>query len=510
MPEGDKGRCGMQKMRKITALCLALLSAPTLAGQWHVAETQHFRIYSEGSTEALAEQAAVLEDYRGLLDALTTRPESNLEPKLDIFLLDGIGDARPFTPMSRGIAGFYTGTSGRIAAYSVADDAGAQETLLHEYAHHYMLGTQGNVAYPRWYTEGFAEYFSTAQFTPGKIQVGAASPGRVDWLVYSEWMPIDRVLTGKFKRGIDVPRFYAQSWLMTHYLLRSPGMADKLAAYLQALTAGEENVAAFREKVMPSTDLQGALRHYLSQRKLTLTTYTRSPKTAAEVKVSALPASADPMLLLLANLEFGLPKDDRDAAVKRVREAAARFPGDPLAERTLAYAEMRYGDRTQGTALLDKLLAATPDDPTLLRWRGEAAFPREGSPDAAQAKDARKYLARAYKLDPGDWRTLYRYAMVEDPFAKALEPGTLEVLLRAHALAPQVDEIGVTTAVALARAGRVQEAAKIMEPIAHSRHVGPITEATEPLLAQLKAGDTAGFLAAAGPTAKLIRDESEF
>jgi tetratricopeptide (TPR) repeat protein len=482
---------------------------PALAGEWHVAETEHFRIYSEGSTGALTEQAAVLEDYRGLLDALTTRPASSIEPKLDIFLLDGIGDARPFSSTSRGIVGFYVGTSGRIAAYSVADDAGAQTTLLHEYAHHYMLGTQGHIAYPRWYSEGFAEYFSTAQFSPGVIQVGGASPGRVDWLVYSEWMPIDRVLTGKWKRGIDVPRFYAQSWLMTHYLLRTPGMADKLAAYLQAVTAGQENVAAFREKVMPSTDLQGALKNYLSQRKLTLTTYTRSPKTAAEVKVTALPASADPMLLLLANLEFGLPEEDREAAMKRVRAAAARFPGDQLAERTLAYAEMRYGDLAQGTALLDKLLAANPDDPTLLRWRGAAALPRDGSPDMAQGKAARKYLARAYKLDPGDWRTLYLYAMAEDPYARRLDPGTLDVLLRAHALAPQVDEISVTTAVALVRADRVAEATKVLEPIAHSRHAGPITEAAEPLLDQLKAGDTTGFLAAAWPAAKAIREAYE-
>lgn len=486
------------------------LGTPALAGAWHMAETAHFRIYSEGSVKVLADQAAVLEDYRGLLDALTTRPASSVEPKLDIFLLDGIGDARPFASMSRGIAGFYTATSGRIAAYSIADYPGAEETLLHEYSHHYMLGTPGDIAYPRWYSEGFAEYFSTAQFSPGKIQVGNPSPGRVDWLVYSEWMPIDRVLTGKFKRGIDVPRFYAQSWLMTHYLLRQPGMAEKLAAYLKALTAGDENVAAFRENIMASTDLQSALRHYLSQRKLTLTTYTRSPKTAAEVKITALPASADDMLLLLANLEFGLPKEDRDTAVKRARETAARYPGDPLAERTLAYAEMRYGDQAQGIAMLDKLLAAQPEDPVLLRWRGEAAWPREGALDAVRAKEARKYLARAYKLDPRDWRTLYRYALVEDPFAKKLEPGTLEVLLRAHALAPQVDEIGVATAVALVRADRPAEAAKVLDPIAHSSHFGPIAEAVEPLIAQLRAGDTAGFLAAAGPAAKLIRDESEF
>jgi hypothetical protein len=513
-----KNKTGAEQMSGIIRYCCVsvligialVLGSGAAAAEWHLAETEHFRVYSKGSAQALERQAVVLEDYRAMLDALTTRKaDATVEPKLDIYLLSGIGESRPLGTMSRGIAGFYQATSGRIAAYSTADDSYAQQILLHEYAHHYMLGTAGNIAYPRWYSEGFAEYFGLAQFAPTRIDVGVGNVGRGDWLAYSEWMPIDRVITGKFKRGLDVPRFYAQSWLMTHYLLRTPGMADKLTAYLQAITAGEDDVAAFRDKIMQPTDMQTELRRYLSERKMTMTSYTRSPKTAAEVKVRTLPAAADPMLLLLANLEFGLSQDQRDRAVKRVREQAARFPGDPLAERTLAYAEMRYGDKAAGIALLDKLLVAEPSDPTLLRWRGEAEWPRDGAPDQAQGKAARKYLARAFKLDPGDWRTLYLYAMVEDPYVRRLDPGTLDVLLRAHQLAPQVDEIGLATAVALVRADRVTDAIKVIEPIAHSRHVGPITEAMEPMLAQLKAGDTAGFLTAAAPAAKVIREAGE-
>jgi len=189
-------------VRFISALGLVLLAAPGLAAQWHMAETEHFRVYSKGPTEVLERQTAVLEDYRALLDALTTRPANPSEPKLDIFLLDGIGQARPFGTMSRGIAGFYSPTSGRIAAYAITDDDASEQYLLHEYAHHYMLATPGNVAYPSWYVEGFAEYFMTAQFSPGQIQVGKANVGRGEWLAYSEWMPIDRVITGKFKRGM--------------------------------------------------------------------------------------------------------------------------------------------------------------------------------------------------------------------------------------------------------------------------------------------------------------------
>jgi hypothetical protein len=496
-------RCGLTA---IMTLCLALHAEPGQAATWNVAETEHFRIYSSRSQQELAKEAAVLEDYRALLDALTTRQgHGAAEPKLDIYLLNGIGESRPFDSMSRSIVGQYVAASGRVAAFSVADEPDSESTLLHEYAHHYMLETAINVYYPSWYSEGFAEYFSLAKFTPTQIEVGGANVGRGDWLAYSEWMPIDRVLTGKIKIGKDVPRFYAQSWLMTHYLLRTPGMADKLANYLRAMTAGQDNVAAFRDNIMESTKFQTELRRYLSERKMTMTSYTRSPKTAAEVRITRLPESADPMLLYLTSLEFGLPRDKRSGAVNIVRAAAARFPGDPLAERTLAYAEMRYGDRTQGIAMLDKLMAANPADATLLRWRGDAEWPREGAIDAAAGKVARKHYALAFRADPNDWRTLYRYAMVEDPYVRPLAPGTLDVLLRAQNLAPQVSEIRLATAVALVRADRLADAGKVLEPIANTGHNGDFADAADDMLAKIKAEDAGGALTAANTMAALIR-----
>jgi tetratricopeptide (TPR) repeat protein len=498
------------RLNAITASCLALLAGPGQAGTWHLAETEHFRVYSKRSPDELVKEAAVLEDYRTLLDALTTRQgHGAAEAKLDIYLLNGIGESQPFESMSRGIVGQYVSNSGRVAAFSVADAPDSESTLLHEYAHHYMRGTAINVYYPGWYSEGFAEYFSLAKFSPTQIQVGGANVGRGDWLAYSEWMPIDRVLIGKFRIVKDIPRFYAQSWLMTHYLLRVPGMPDKLAAYLKAMTAGQDNVAAFRDNIMEPTKFQAELRRYLSERKMTMTSYTRSPKTAAEVKLTRLPDSADPMLLYLTSLEFGLPRDKRAGAVNAVRSAAARFPGDPLAERTLAFAEMQYGDRAQGIQMLDRLIAASPADATLLRWRGDAEWPREGSPDDAAGKAARKHYARAFKADPNDWRTLYRYAMVEDPYARPLAPGTLDVLLRAQNLAPQVPEIRLATAVALVRADRLADAGKVLEPIANTGHDGEFADAADDMLAKVKAGDSAGALTAANTMAALIRKARE-
>lgn len=487
-------------VKMLVGLTLALLALPVAADTWTVAETEHFRVYSKGSSVVLTQRAAVLEDSRALLAALTTRKDvSAFEPKLDIFLIPAIGDSRPFGRMSKGVAGFYSSDTGRIAAYAIEADKSAEQYLLHEYAHHFMLGSLGTVAYPAWYVEGFAEYFMTARFEPTRIEFGDVNKGRASWLVYADWLPLDKLLSGKFNRrnGDDVARFYAQSWLLTHYLFRTPGMPAKLDAYLRAVAAGGDPVEAFKTTINPSTTaFQRILENYLERSKLTYSKFDRSPKTPASVVLTQLSPAADPMLLQLASLEFGLPKDERDKALAKVRESAARYPGDPLAERTLAFAEMRYGNQAAAIEKLDRLLAASPGDAALLRWRGEAALPQNSGPVSAETmKAARIYLARAFKADPNDWRTLYLYAMLENPFDNKLKAPTLDVLLRAHQLAPQVDEIGMSSALALARADRLPEAAAKLQPIAYSPHAGSTGEAAAALLPLARAGDAQAFIA---------------
>jgi hypothetical protein len=302
-------------MRLATLLLAAAAAASSAdAAPWRVAETEHFRVYSDGSAKSLAEQAAVLEDYRALLGSLTTKTASDApEPKLDIFLVASLADARPFGTAPPGAAGFYSASNGRIAAYAERGGALGSDVLLHEYAHHFMLAS-GPVAYPAWYVEGFAEYFMTAEFAPDRINFGKFNENRAKWLVHGTWLPLEKVLARRFKPTDreDMAMFYAQSWLLTHYMFRAPGMQPKLNAYLAAVAGGTDPVTAFKTHVDPDlSDFQYKLRSYLQSRKLTYSRFDRPQATPATVKLTELPASADPMLLQQAALEFGVMKPGR-------------------------------------------------------------------------------------------------------------------------------------------------------------------------------------------------------
>jgi hypothetical protein len=479
-------------------LCIVALFVTTAANAtWRVAETAHFRVYGEQSEALLRERAVLLEDYSALLRMLTDGvAEIDGAPRLDIFLVGSVKEARPFGTVGSNVAGFYAASPGRIAAYSELGEFG-KTILLHEYTHHFMLGGRG-VAYPRWYVEGFAEYFSTALFKAKTIEFGGVSSFRAMQLVRGNWLPLQRVLANdpKLKGADETSAYYAESWLLTHYLHRVPGQSEKLRAYLRAVAGGADSLAAFQQHVDPDIRaFELRLKSYLKGSKITYSRFDRPASTPASVSVTTLSPAADPLLLMLTSLEFSVPSDPAKALAS-IGTAAARFPADPLAERTLAFAELRLGDRQRAATLIDALLARAPADATLLRWRAMALAPLARDTSTVARGEARRLLVRASRADPGDWRTMLLYSQIAGLRGGAPIASDLNVMLRTHELAPQVDTVVLTTAALLAQADRLPEAAVVLEPLANSPHDSGAARFAGTLLERARAGDKPGFLVA--------------
>jgi predicted Zn-dependent protease len=206
----------------------------------------------------------------------------------------------------------------------------------------------------------------------------------------------------------------------------------------------------------------------------------------------ALSPDASRLMPLLVGLEHGGAGPDSVAALAQVQAAVGDAPQDPFARRTLALAALEANRPSIAVPLLDGLLAEAPDDPDLLRWRAQAA--RSERTAAGQAK-ALSRLGRAMSAAPNDWRVLHAYARAQRGPGGALPNNALEALLKAHALAPQVSEIVLDTALALSQAGRLAEAARVLEPLAWAPHGGPASDIAQRMLARARAGDRDGLLA---------------
>jgi hypothetical protein len=92
----------------------------------------------------------------------------------------------------------------------IASAREAEQTLLHEYVHHFLLQNYAR-GYPGWLIEGVAEFFMTADFERDGIIVGAPNPGRLQVLSTQPWIPVSQLL-GKPPLAVSaaaMARYYA-------------------------------------------------------------------------------------------------------------------------------------------------------------------------------------------------------------------------------------------------------------------------------------------------------------
>jgi thioredoxin-like negative regulator of GroEL len=229
------------------------------------------------------------------------------------------------------------------------------------------------------------------------------------------------------------------------------------------------------------------------------TRFTRASYKPASVAVTAMPRSADDFLLESLRAELtgcgadreALQLDDgsdeeatKEAAreakeeaafLERIRTRAALYPDDGLAQRTLACLELEDGDKAKGAAILDRLVAANPQDAASLRLKALILLAQAGDANepAAQRKlmnDAGRLLLRANAAEPNDYRTLLNYGRSRRGEADYPNDNILDVLGNAAVLAPQVDDVAIETARAYIMRQRWDDAEKLLTPVASNPH----------------------------------------
>ena len=480
---------------RLAALLLFVLTTFALAvpakARWLVAETKHFRVYSEGSEKGLRRVGDALEGYWSLLQEVTGVTETEPQPRLDIYLLPDIRAMREILPdATENIGGVYmtAGTKSLAIALETSgfSDSQSIQLLFHEVAHHFMFQNR-MAAYPIWYVEGFAEYMETATIRDGRSTVGNVNPGTAYLLNTEPWVDATSFFTRKDidSRDSDFEVFYAQSWLTVHYIFRNPAKAAGIRVFLEQAIRGQGDAAAFRAAF--GTDYAGfkaELRKYFGSSNITMTRYNRrGGGTATQVDIQTLPPSADDLLLAQARLRLGVPKADKAAFLDRIRRSGAKHPNDSFARLVSAQAETDLGEEKTGMAMLDALLATEPGNAELLTLRGVAALDNNDTPTG------RRLLARAHKLNPVDATPLFHHGMSFAANEAKPSANTLNVLRLAASLAPQSPNISMSTASVLLRAKLTDEAISLLAPIANSPHSGA-APAAQKMIDLARAGRT--------------------
>ena len=401
---------GTSLRKLLICLCFVFTALPAQA-TWRVAESDHFVIYSEDKAENLRRFAEELERYDAGMRLLRSVPAAKDSPgnKLTIFAVSGLSAVQKLAGGDGTIAGFYNPRAGGSVAFVPRRMSGgrgeldANEVLRHEYAHHFMFRNYP-AAFPLWFSEGFAEFHSTARVqADGSIDFGLPAQHRSLELFHLGPLPIETLLQPDREKLSEVSMLslYGRGWLLTHYLTLSPERNGQLGKYLTAVNAGQSSLDAAKDVF---GDLK-ALNSQLETYKRGKMTYLRLPAAKlaiGPVAVRELSEGAEAMVPVFFRSRRGVTSKEAKDLVVTARRIAARYPGDLFVEQRLAEAEFDAGNLDEADAAADRALALDANALDALLYKGRVAVARltkEKSSDAKAWTEARRWFSRANRAD---------------------------------------------------------------------------------------------------------------
>jgi tetratricopeptide (TPR) repeat protein len=489
---------------RVVAGCLTawiVAALPTTAGarelweyDWVEVRTPHFVIASAEGEKKAVTLALDLESFRAAAERLTNigRFEERIPTKVY---------ALPRTARELGIDGTVVGMlmPGMRANHALTTPQGSQsdEVLKHEYVH-FLVRNRDGLAYPAWIDEGYAELLATVRVSEGgtRIEYGNVMRWRAESLMLAPWISWDTVVATRDPRSLGRQRgamFYAQSWLLVHYLVigrEGRSFGAETSEYLRALAEGTSDREAFaRAYGTEVADLGKKLRSYLGRMKF-FRTRLATPLPQATAAVRSLPRDA-----IAAELGVvALLRGEVEAAARYFDAALAVDPDNGLALVGAGDVHKSRKEWNEAVVKYERAIESEPENANHLLDYGEYFLTRAELEQDLEVRrrflvEARKYFARSYRLDPDNPETLDQnglsYLLEGSDPARAAE--SLEA---AHELLPSHPQIRADLAAACLENGEPERARAHLRRLLAWGHSG-YAERVKELLARLPEESTA-------------------
>lgn len=469
----------------LVAVFAMFITGQARADSWIKAESAHFIIYSNAPEQKTRTYVRKLEAFRTLTNMLVGRKGDGPQVKFQIYLLNSGDQMQIVRPgFAKGVGGVYfncaEGTSAYSAIqYSRSDQDPSLLVLFHEYSHYVMFQT-ARIAYPMWYAEGFAEYLSTADPQNGMISVGEPAKGRSSVLAKDRWIDFSRVLKPDFGFAGDksnnpweIQSFYAQSWLLTHYMMSDPTRAAALNAYFVRIAKGEDPVDAWPLATgIKVGDLHRILARYQARMYYLKVPVADYPETA--ITVNDVPAAEGRILLDASLLNTCLPVQQGQAVLAHLQTMAPTAGTTPTYQLALARGELLFGDPAAAEAPLKALVATDSDNFEARYLLGRVYTRMAGSANGQDAADlnrrARDLYLAAYRLDRFNAPNLYYLSRASGDPAEPGDRNAVNAANNAHMLAPGVLDYAKYAAYANLAVGDRDQAAAVLTPFLSDPH----------------------------------------
>jgi tetratricopeptide (TPR) repeat protein len=394
--------CVLPSILTTTAAALpAKTELPRAKEKWICQEEDLFTLYSAAPAKQASEISLGLELYHAVLTAHSGgKTVASPVPTFIFVFKDNAGLAPyqsfPVEQPSTSNGYFLQREDAQYIAVSAREEV--TRTIYHEYAHAIFATTWPGA--PLWLQEGLAEYYSTFRSDGKTIFIGeplkehTRTLRTTPWIPYAELMRMDTDAPA-YREADKKPLFYAQAWLVTHFLFHGQRDAgpEAIDRYITLLGSGEPNEKCFQQVFHLSlTTLDQAVKAYSENASLAVT--RRAPR---ELPVDAArPFRAVPyeeILYRLGDLLAHHGQSRLTAADDHFLQAGKVNPRYALASAGLGYSAMA---RDEEDAALDYFRQALAKDSTAawIHYQYGRALLAAGRKQEAPQKQATIALAR--------------------------------------------------------------------------------------------------------------------
>ena len=481
----------------LTAFVFAF--ATPAQADWLKAESEHFVVYADDSEKDVARFAEILERYHAAMEKLTGRESDPPSPsnRVTIYAVGSQRDVRDLAGGSKFLGGYYIPRAGASAAFvpDARPSSGQLErpmiTLLHEYAHHFFIGSN-RFAMPVWINEGAAEFFASARFPKdGGVEIGRPADHRAMELRFAVEVPIEELLSRTqslpTKKNARYDSFYGQSWALYHYLTFEPSRQGQLSRYGRLIADGQSSLDAARQSFGDLQQLEKELGKYIGQR--TKFGFVFGPENLAigPVSISRLSDGLAEMMPTRIRSKSGVNAQQAQEVVAQARAIAEKYPDDAHVLAALAEAEQDVKNHDAAVAAADRAIAIDPTVKDAYIQKGYALFDK-----AVAANDDPELLRRSLgafsalnKLEIDHPTPLIFYYRISTKNGQKPSENAKHAIEQALKLAPFDRGLAMNVGKMQAREGKITLARETLAPAAASPHGDRLSRLARLLIDQL-------------------------
>jgi tetratricopeptide (TPR) repeat protein len=472
-------------LRSLLLLIVSIwLSTPAHA-EWHESSSAHFVIYANQSPEKIRKYSDRLERYHNAVSFKLGQPlDKKISPsnRVTVYVVDDISRIQKLVGGNqKNVAGFYIPRAGGSVAFvpkidvvgNVADFS--EIILLHEYAHHLMFSASEG-QYPLWYTEGLAEFFSSAAFEKnGAVSLGRPANHRTAEIAFATPVPLERMLDTKLyveKRPKNGDNFYGRSWLLFHYLTYSESRKGQMTAYLRRLRDNEDELAAATAAFGDLKQLNRDLAKYLQQRTMFSNTISGTDINPGPITVRKLTDGEAAVIPLRIQSKRGVDNEQAQKILQEMRKITAAYLTDPAALAALSEAEFDAGNSADAIVAADRALALNPNEINAYLQKGLALAklaPDAEKPDIAWST-VRKHFVKMNTIENDHPLALRHFYNSYKQQGKAPTKNAIEGLDWSLQLAPFDGELRWMVAEQAMSDKRYNDAIYTLKPLAYAPH----------------------------------------